>query len=433
MKERKSKVLYAIVVMCALFALAKPVDVKAYDATIPYNGNNEVCLSDIIQSETPGDQLRNINVTDNGTLIVDVTKTIIGISINTNKTLTIKDRGNNKLTLQGAINGADGNLTIDGANLETESSIDARNIVIKERSNVKAQRITFFGRITIEGGIVDVDSSNTSYVNGAIFTNGGEGIFISGGTVTVKGGSAPSSDAGIYCSGAGAKIVISGGQVNVTGNFQGIYASDTIEIKGSNTVVKATAGTYAIQSGDGITIDAPLKIIKPDGGSISGNRLYIITKEGLDANDVEIRKAPDKKDDSGDSGSEEEPVKAAVINKNAIHILSMTGLPYGTFFAKQEQGLAAKHAFAAALPSGYKSAFTFNMITNGHKPDFTLKKGKFTIVIPPEYRKAGRIFALQALDKNGKVMFLPDKDTDPDTITVEVDLEGYAFELVYKD
>lgn len=50
MKERKSKVLYALVVMCALFALAKPVDVKAANATIPYNGQSTVRLSEITEN-----------------------------------------------------------------------------------------------------------------------------------------------------------------------------------------------------------------------------------------------------------------------------------------------------------------------------------------------------------------------------------------------
>ena len=111
----------------------------------------------------------------------------------------------------------------------------------------------------------------------------------------------------------------------------------------------------------------------------------------------------------------------------------MTGLPNGTFLAKQEQGPAAKYAFGLSLSKGYKSAFSFNMITNGKKPEFTLKKGKFTLTIPPEYRKADRTFAIQALDRNGKVFILPDKDNNPDTITVDVILEGYAFELIYKD
>ena len=69
----------------------------------------------------------------------------------------------------------------------------------------------------------------------------------------------------------------------------------------------------------------------------------------------------------------------------------------------------------------------------GCKPDFTLKSGTFTLLIPSQYQKAGRQFALVALDKTGKAYLLPDTDTNPNTITVAVNLEGYAFELIYKD
>ena len=55
------------------------------------------------------------------------------------------------------------------------------------------------------------------------------------------------------------------------------------------------------------------------------------------------------------------------------------------------------------------------------------------MTIPAELRKAGRTFAIIALDKNGKTFVLPDTDTDPNTITVAFDLEGYAFDLIYKD
>ena len=73
-------------------------------------------------------------------------------------------------------------------------------------------------------------------------------------------------------------------------------------------------------------------------------------------------------------------------------------------------------AYAATLPAGYKQAFTFNMIN-----------------IPKELQKPGRIFALRVIDKSGNVIFLPDIDDQPDTITVTVNVEGYAFELIYKD
>ena len=111
---------------------------------------------------------------------------------------------------------------------------------------------------------------------------------------------------------------------------------------------------------------------------------------------------------------------------------NMTGLPYGSYLARCEQGPAAKALFASSRPAGYVEGFTFNLITNGTANN-TLKKGSFTMTISAELRKAGRTFAIVALDKNGKTFVLPDTDTDPNTITVAFDLEGYAFDLIYKD
>jgi hypothetical protein len=63
----------------------------------------------------------------------------------------------------------------------------------------------------------------------------------------------------------------------------------------------------------------------------------------------------------------------------------------------------------------------------------TLKKGTFTLTIPSEYRKAGRQFALIALTKGGQTILLPDTDTNPNTVTATINVEGYAFALIYKD
>ncbi|MCR4656485.1 MAG: hypothetical protein K5770_09690 [Lachnospiraceae bacterium] len=48
------------------------------------------------------------------------------------------------------------------------------------------------------------------------------------------------------------------------------------------------------------------------------------------------------------------------------------------------------------------------------------------------YQKAGRKFALVALGSDG-VHFYLDTDTSVDTITVDLDLNGYVFDVVYAD
>ena len=53
--------------------------------------------------------------------------------------------------------------------------------------------------------------------------------------------------------------------------------------------------------------------------------------------------------------------------------------------------------------------------------------------IPGAYQKPGRQFALLAMDKNGKVIVLNDIDNQPNSLTVKLNIEGYAFHLIYKD
>ncbi len=38
-----------------------------------------------------------------------------------------------------------------------------------------------------------------------------------------------------------------------------------------------------------------------------------------------------------------------------------------------------------------------------------------------------------ALDKNGKAVIFNDTDTNADTVTAAINVEGYAFALIYKD
>ncbi len=307
------------------------------------------------------------------------------------------------------------------------------------------------GGLVISGDDTVVKAESTS--DSAVFLNPFGNLDISGGTITAKAGGGKE---GIYISNGGSSItgnktvvktnglysddditIADGASINSTDHA--ITAKNDINISDDDTVVKATTsdGAGAIRSTvtNTITINAPLAIIKPSGGQIVDG---VIKKSdgAADADDVEIRKSGGGGTASDDDTDDPGPGMGsgpAVVNKDAIHILSMTGLPYGTFFARQEQGIAAKYAFKQALPKGCQEAFTFNLITNGHKGDNTLKKGKFTIGIPAKYRRAGRTFALQAIDKNGNVVLLPDKDNTPDTITVDVDLEGYAFEFIYKD
>ena len=101
-------------------------------------------------------------------------------------------------------------------------------------------------------------------------------------------------------------------------------------------------------------------------------------------------------------------------------------------FGKQTQGDACRLAFKTALPAGWQEAFTFSMTMNDrHTTD--LKDGTLMLCVPEGLQKTGREYAVMGIDKNGRVTVFTDTDKQPFMLTSRLYLEGYAFELIYKD
>jgi len=178
------------------------------------------------------------------------------------------------------------------------------------------------------------------------------------------------------------------------------------------------------------------------GGVDLDNRRRSQTTFNIGNANVEVKaifeKKDRKKDDDDDDDDHEDsssPAPAKPINPNAIinSSFTMTGGMSGIVkIGPQVQGSAAQAVFKANTPAGWKEAFSFNMTVND-KADYTLKKGILSFKIPSQYLKAGRKFAILGIDKNGKVKMFPDIDTKDDTITMNIDIEGYAFDLIYFD
>ncbi len=99
---------------------------------------------------------------------------------------------------------------------------------------------------------------------------------------------------------------------------------------------------------------------------------------------------------------------------------------------RQKQGLAASVIFNASTPAGWTEAFPFSMTVNGVN-DYSLKDGILRIHIPGPCQKAGRTFAVLAIDKNGKVHVYQDTDPQPNVFSAKLDVEGYAFDLIFLD
>ncbi len=195
----------------------------------------------------------------------------------------------------------------------------------------------------------------------------------------------------------------------------------------------------------------------PDGYSPYW-RAYLLTEELNGDQETDYASAPcriripgEKEDDEKDEDNgedehehkhEEHKTASWILNPNEKQqlVIKFTGTPVGLTAGWQEQGQVAQALFTEAMPKGWKKAFSFNLLNKERKPETSLKSGKLIFNIPAEYLctsvsagNAGRQFAILAMDKNGKVYVLNDTDTDPATVTVNVNFEGYAMNLIYRD
>ena len=149
---------------------------------------------------------------------------------------------------------------------------------------------------------------------------------------------------------------------------------------------------------------------------------------------MEVRKTwdepePPKKDKKKKSSSNNRPV-----NPDEIEVHFYVGGVWMPNYVggKQAQGPVAQALFTQGRPEGWTTAFDFNLVQYG-KAEYTLKNGRMILYVPGMFQKEGRQFAITALDKNGQVLCFMDQDVIPQTVTVDICHEGYAFELLYKD
>lgn len=219
----------------------------------------------------------------------------------------------------------------------------------------------------------------------------------------------------------------------VTWSIAGGKLPDGLALSPSTGVISGTptaGGTFnftvKVKDHDGLALkELSIKVLGDDAQA-SDKKTKQTDEKNKETKDEKSKKS---KDDDTD-----EPAKPAVVNPDTVEGFSMIGgqMAQNVLICKMKQGPAAVALFKKSCPKGWLEAFTFNIATNG-KYEHTLKNGVLTIHIPKEYRKAGRTFALMGLDKNRGVIFLNDTDKNPDTLTVNLKIEGYAFDLIYKD
>ena len=83
-------------------------------------------------------------------------------------------------------------------------------------------------------------------------------------------------------------------------------------------------------------------------------------------------------------------------------------------------------------PVGYTESQSVNILADG-KTYTERHVGTICFKIPEDAIKPGRFFALFAVDKYGVPHIYEDLDLNDDTITVNVNYEGYAFSIIYTD
>ena len=101
-----------------------------------------------------------------------------------------------------------------------------------------------------------------------------------------------------------------------------------------------------------------------------------------------------------------------------------------------EQGPLCVAAFEAATPAGYDEAFSFNFSVDNNNSDMTnydRKAGTFVLNIPKAYQMPGRTFAIIGVNESGLTKVFTDVDISDTTLTTVLDIEGYAFSLIYTD
>ncbi len=274
--------------------------------------------------------------------------------------------------------------------------------------------------IVIDGGIIEEARGG----------DGGAGIGNSdnrngdmiGGNIEISGGE-------IHAFGGNGAAGIGGGNNGTVGNIK--IENGKIEAKGGN-------GAAGIGNGKGNTGNVNIEI----------NPKYGITAEELkkrgEFSTFEKKDKPSTEKTNESSENESSSEEAAAVNNSAIPLLKFSlknvgsskngGKEISGICTFEKQGPLCAALFKTVTPKGFEEAFSFNLnldATGRIAPNYGRKVGQFVLNIPKQYRKAGRVFALIGVGRNGKVKFFYDSDMDDETFTTNLDIEGYAFSFIY--
>lgn len=288
--------------------------------------------------------------------------------------------------------------------------------------------------IKIQGGTVTATGGNQGAGIGG-GSNGNVGkIIIANGDVNATGGNWAAGIGGGYGK-AGGEITIYGGKITATGGDQGAGigggmngGGGNITINDGEVTVKGNGGGAGIGGGDGGD-DGNITI---NGGTVTDKDKAVPPKgEENPSNSSSDEPKNTEKSSSGNSNNRNDSNQSSMILLQSFGGEGIDGLC--TF---EKQGALCAAAFKAATPAGFTEAFSFNLnldSTGKTKVSFDKKQGKIVLNIPTQYQKQGRTFAVIGIDRFGKTKIFYDNDADDKIFTTNLDIEGYAFSLIYSD
>jgi LysM repeat protein len=339
-----------------------------------------------------------------------------------------------KLTLRGS-DSIDPMKTSGNTNLQTGYTVETLTITHGAADNLTGATqvsamltdsngtVLYYGKINDD---IDETSSNVTIPEG--LPAGSYSLYVFAETVN----GATETD---YASALGDQITIT-----VTGPPAVTYHTIT-------TVASPTNGGTASGGGQVADGGSTTLIANPNSGynfakwTLSGNQVstsssYPISNITADATYTAVfEKKSDfsQNESSGEEQLSSDNTKDAYVNPLVWNYMADNS---NSLCLIEKQGPACVTAFKAATPASYAEAFSFNLLLKDSglfKPTFVKKTGKFVLNIPKEWQKRGRTFALIGIDKNGKTRIFTDKDFSDETITTTLDIEGYAFSLIYTD
>ena len=392
-------------------------------------------------------------------------------SININRGTVIAEGGVWGAGIGGGASGDAGNISIQGGNVTANGGTWGAGIG-------SGYLGSSYGSITIEGGTVDATGGPNAAGIGAGMNAVNCEISIQGGNVTARGGYDGAGIGSGYEDGSSShsdtprKITITSGTVNAYGSTGGAGIGGggnskvgTINITGGKiTATGGNAGGAGIGSGKDALSSCTVKIDdgeitatggtgaagigKGSGGSpdvtlnIDRSKFkYISFEDGkvVLSQDDKVNPVVQPKDSIGSSyrmEQEEAGGEVAPVVTGEPLLKNFSGKGMGGLCTFEKQGPLCAAVFKAATPLGFFEAFSFNLnldATGKTKPNYGKKAGKFVLNIPKQYRKKGRTFAIIGIGKPGKVKIFYDTDINDETFTTDIDIEGYAFSLIYTD